>query len=374
MVPYNAILSDMTSDYNERTGYTAMRMLFSAGAALCCAVVPAMLISRIGGAVNGPAQKQGYLVMAILFGLLFGASWIGTFFGTREKKEFQTAGSFGVREWRAVFKNKTYRAYLGIFLSVQLAIDLLLALFVFYIDIVLMRYQSYELVMGVLMVFQLLFMVAVNSIAQKKGKHFPLFIGMPVWILASICFLFFAPSTPILWICMLAGFIAFGSAAGNLSTWSMLSDSYDVDELITGKRHEGLYSGFTTFIRKFASGVAILILGVGLQSAGFNQNEYNLLKSMESGAGAFDAAAYATSSIVNAIKYLFAFVPIVLLTITLFFALRYQLNKKRFDTVQAGIARFKRDGGSAVFSEEEKTDLVAVTGKPVQALWGRGVD
>lgn len=373
MVPYNAILSDMTTDYNERTRYTTVRMLFSGGASLVCAVVPAMMIARLGSAVNGPGQKPGYAAMAVAFGLVFGLAWVATFFGTRENKAYQQeSGGGGLKEWRVMFQNKTYRTYLGIFLSVQIAIDLLLALFVFYIDIVLMKYESYQIIMAVLMVCQLVMMGFINVLAQKKGKNFPLLIGMPIWIAGSFVFLLFTPATPLVWVCVMAGVIAFGAAAGNLCTWSMLSDSYDVDELMTGRRHEGLYSGFTTFIRKSASGVAVLLMGFGLEAAGFNQNEYNLLKTLESATGGFDISAYANSTIVSAIKYMFVFIPVVLLSITVVFALRYKLNSKRFNTVQQGISRFKQQGDAAAFTPEEAGELKDVTGREVSGLWGRG--
>jgi oligogalacturonide transporter len=158
MVPYNAILSDMTSDYNERTSFTTVRMLFSGGASLIAAVVPGMLIKGAGGSVNGPAQKPGYLVMAVVMATVFGLCWLVTFLGTREKKNLPPPEKVAAREWIGLFDNKAYRNYLGIFLSFQVAVDLVLALFIFYIDIVVLKYASYELVMGMLLVFSMVFM------------------------------------------------------------------------------------------------------------------------------------------------------------------------------------------------------------------------
>jgi Na+/melibiose symporter-like transporter len=34
----------------------------------------------------------------------------------------------------------------------------------------------------------------------------------------------------------------------------------------------------TTFLRKFASGLAVLVLGFGLQAMGFDQNQYSIIK------------------------------------------------------------------------------------------------
>lgn len=366
MVPYNAILPEMTGDYNERTSFTTMRMAFSAGTSLLAAVVPSILIKTFGGETNGPGQVRGYLVMALVFGVIFGLCWLLTFLGTRERKDIPPPEPFSIKKWFTVFRNRTYRVYLGIFITVQVAIDLLLALFVFYIDIVVLQYKNYEVVMGVLLVFQLLFMFLNNSIAQKRGKCYPLYIGIPVWIAASLAFAFITPQTPLYVLCVLAVFIALGAAAGNLATWSMLSDIYDVDELMTGKRREGIYSGFTTFIRKFASGVAVLLLGFGLQYAGFDQNEYNLARSSAS----FDPTVYAASPVAMVIKWMFVIIPVVFLGAGLFFALRYKLDCRRFNIVVNGVKQLKEGKPLSAFSEEEKAEFVELTGKPIEELWG----
>ncbi|NCA66848.1 MAG: MFS transporter [Clostridia bacterium] len=368
MVPYNAILSDITANYNERTGFTTVRMIVSAGAALVAAVVPSIIIKTVGGETNGPAQKNGYLIMAVVFGLIFAACWLITFLGTKERKDFPPTEKFSFKKWISVLKNKSFRIYLGAFLSFQIAIDLILALFIFYIDIVILKYKSYELIIGTLLVCSLLFMALQGQLAKKKGKNFPLIIGMPIWILAAFVFIFITTETPVFVLLILAALIAIGSSAGNLSTWSMITDIFDVDELMTGQRREGVYSGFTTFVRKMASGIAILLLGVGLKAMGFNQVEYNILKnSMDN----FDPAVYASSNIVQGIRLMFVIIPIVLLIVTFVFAIKYKVNNKRFDTIIKGIELLKSGEKLEGLTDEEKADLVICTGKPIDKLWGK---
>ncbi len=368
MVPYNTILSDMTTDYNDRTSYTTVRMIVSAGAALVAAVAPSIIIKSIGGEENGPNQKTGYLVMAAVFGLIFALCWLVTFFGTKERADVPVVEKFSIKKWLSVLNNKSYRIYLAVFLSFQVAIDLILALFIFYIDIVILKYKNYELIIGTLLVCSLLFMALQGFLAKKKGKNFPLLIGMPIWILASLAFIFITTETPLFVLLILAALIAVGSSSGNLSTWSMLTDIFDVDEMITGQRREGIYSGFTTFVRKMASGIAVLMLGIGLKAMGFDQNKYNILKaSMQD----FDPARYATSIIVQGIRIMFVVIPVVLLLITFIFALRYKLNNKRFDTLIKGVELMKTGVGLDGLSSEEKADIEICTGKAIDKLWGK---
>jgi len=368
MVPYNTILSDMTTDYNQRTSYTMIRMIFSGGAALVCAIFPSLVIKTFGAPQIGAAQIPGYLVMGIIFGALFGACWFVVFLGTWEKKDIPKPEKVPFKEWLSVFKNKTYRNFLGIFLPFQMSTDLVLALFIFYVDIVVLHYQNYELIVGMLLVCSTLLMAVQGKIAEKKGKSFPLIISIPVWMAASLAFIWQGAGVSVIVLCILAALIAVGTSAGQLSTWSMLADIYDIDEMRSGKRQEGLYSGITSFLRKFSSGVAILLIGFGLQAMGFDQNEYTVLKAEMAD---FNPEKYAESGVVIGIKWMFVLIPFVLLSICLFFSIKNKVTKQRFDAVLKGIDEYKANGNFDALNEQEMADILIVTGVEKEKLWGK---
>jgi len=368
MVPYNTILSDMTTDYNQRTSYTMVRMIFSGGAALVCAVIPSIVIKTFGAPEIGAAQIPGYLVMGLIFGVLFGACWFVVFLGTWEKKDIPKSEKVPLKDWLAVFKNKTYRNFLGIFLPFQMSTDLTLALFIFYVDIVVLQYQNYELIVGTLLICSTLLMVVQGKIAEKKGKAFPLLISIPVWMAASLAFIWLGAGVSVIALLILAAMIAVGTSAGQLSTWSMLADIYDIDEMRTGKRQEGLYSGMTSFLRKFSSGVAILLIGFGLQAMGFDQSEYSVLKAKMAD---FNPAQYSESSVVIGIKWMFVLIPFILLSICLIFSIKNKVTKQRFDAVLKGIDEFKAKGNIDSLSEQETADILVATGMEKEKLWGK---
>lgn len=366
MIPYNAILSDITSDYNERTSFTTVRMLFSGGSSLLAAVIPGILIKVFGGAANGPEQKPGYLIMALIFAAIYALCWVITFKGTKEREDLPEPDTITLKDWLSVFKNKAYTKFLGIFLSFQIGVDLVLALFIFYIDIVVLQYKNYELVIGLILVFQVVFMGLMGALATRRGKAFPLLVGLPLWIFAMLCFIPLNIETPIIVFCILSILIGAGAASGNLATWAMLADMFDVDEIITGKRREGIYSGITTFLRKFASGVAVLILGFGLKAIGFDQDQYSLLRAT---AEAFNPASYAQSGVVMGIKWMFILIPIILLGISFIFALKNRIDKRRFDAILHGIELFKTDGNLDKLPAAELEDILYATESDIESLW-----
>jgi len=214
----------------------------------------------------------------------------------------------------------------------------------------------------------MLLMAVMGAIAKRKGKAFPLYIGIPVWMASTVTFIWLDSGVSVVVLCVLAALIAVGSSAGNLSSWSMLTDIFDIDEIRTGVRREGIYSGVTTFLRKFASGVAVLLMGLGLQALGFDQNEYSVLKaSMDD----FDPAVYAQSGVVSGIKWMFIIIPFALLAICLFFAVRNKINKRRFNAVLKGIEEFKARGSIDSLNEQETADILTAVGVEKNELWGR---
>ncbi|MCP4757533.1 MAG: MFS transporter, partial [Proteobacteria bacterium] len=83
MVPYNALSSELTLDYNERTSLTTFRIFFSSFSSLVCAVVPLEIVKLF------PDVRSGYIFMGVSFGLLFALPFLAVFFSTSERKEFQ---------------------------------------------------------------------------------------------------------------------------------------------------------------------------------------------------------------------------------------------------------------------------------------------
>ena len=107
--------------------------------------------------------------------------------------------------------------------------------------------------------------------ALKKGKTAPAYVSAGVWIAASIAIVFLTPSTPNIIVISICSLVGVGGAGCNLFSWSALPDIADVDELITGHRREGLYSGVSTFLRKLSGGVIVGALGVALDIIGYSE-------------------------------------------------------------------------------------------------------
>ena len=342
MVPYNAILAEMTNDYNERSSFTGVRLSFSAGAAILCAILPAI----ITGAFQD--QKQGYLVMAALFGLVFGVCWFIVFLGTWENNKSSAESVFTYKDWLSVFKNKAFRLYATIFVTSQMAIDVTMTLAIYYLSVSLLKGGLFVPAMASILIVQLIFIVLFSKMAQRYSKKAPAFIAAFIWLIANVIIFTFTPQTPDLLVVIICSFIGIGAAGCNLVSWSILPDISDVDELMTGKRREGLYSGMSTFLRKMCGGVAVGSIGMLLDVFQYSD------------------AAVKSGHILPitdlGIKLMFCLVPAIFLVMTLFALSKYILGKNEFAVMQTVLKNFRENGQTALNDEKQIEICEQLTG------------
>jgi oligogalacturonide transporter len=332
MVPYNSILSDMIRDYNRRSAFTGMRLGFSAAAAIFCATIPAM----ITGAYSDP--KQAYLVMGLVFGAVFAISWLVVFFGTWEN-QIKPSPAPSIKDWLFVLKNRSFRIYVSVFILFQMAIDTVMTLAVYFLTVSLQKNELFVPIMAAILITQLVFIGVFSIIAQKTDKTTPAYLSAGLWIFASIAIIFLTNNTPGYIVIITCSLIGVGSAGCNLFSWSVLPDIADVDELITGRRREGLYAGASTFLRKLSGGVVVGVLGIALDVIGYSKEAVS--------------AGNISSATDWGMRILFCGIPLTFLIFALLFLRKYKLGRREFLIMSKILNRY-RDGEENISIEGEE--------------------
>ena len=131
----------------------------------------------------------------------------------------------------------------------------------------------------------------------------------------------------------------------------------DVDELITSISRPGTCSGMATFIRKIATGLSSAIIGLMLGMIGYDE--------IAASSGLRQAA-----SVQSGIAYIYIFVPVILMALTIFVALKFPMKQREFEIIRKEIARRKGEDSSLV-SDEEKKVCETVTGFAYENLWNK---
>lgn len=187
MVPYSALNAEMTTDFKKRTRLSGARMIFSQFSALLAGTIPKIIIDRFP---DNPVQ--GYLIMAIVFAVLYTIPWLLVFFGTWElpyKEKVREKG--GViksvfKNFGTIFINKSFRTHIVMYIMSYSAMDILMALFTYYLTYYIGRTEWYPFAMGSLLITQILMLPVYVMLANKKGKGFAYILGLGIWVIGMV--------------------------------------------------------------------------------------------------------------------------------------------------------------------------------------------
>ena len=353
MVPYNGLLPDMMDDYAMRAKFSNMRMVWSTIGAMVCGIVPSFMI-------RDNLDTASYLRCAILFGVLFFITSMTVFLGTWEKQKEPVKASLkeSFPQAASVFKSKSFKIFLGLYLFGQCGMDFISGMAIYYIDDVLNEYAGGNLtyLLGSLMVSQLIGMVVFGPVMARTSKKMTILIGAPIRFIGIAGMLFFSyEHAPILPILILAAIVGFGNAACLTAIFAIMADMADVDELITSIRRPGTVSGMATFIRKISSGVSAASISFLLAAVGYDEVIAN-------------AGGRQSAFTQHSIGLIFVIAPALLTALLLLCDIFFPMTQKEFNVIQKEIARRKGEDASDTTAEEQKI-CENVTGLPYAQLW-----
>lgn len=354
-VPYNGLLPDMIEDYTMRAKYSSVRMIWSTLGSMACGLVPTFII-------RDNLDTGSYMKCALLFGVIFLITALVTFFGTWEKQKepVKTSLAESFPQAASVFRSRSFRLFIGIYLFGQCGMDFVSGMAVYYVDDVLNGYGNgyFTYMMGVLLVSQLVGMLIFGPIMSRTSKKLTILIGAPIRLVGTLGLLAFSyEGANIVPILVLAALIGIGNAATLTSIFAIMADMADVDELMTSIRRPGIVSGMATFARKVSAGLSAAIIGFLLSAAGYDEVIAN-------------AGGRQSLSTQHGIAAIFIIVPAILITLLLIVGAIFPMTGKEFAIVQREISRRKGEDASAT-TEEEKQVLRKVTGLPYERLWNK---
>ncbi len=305
-MPYFALTPELTQDYDERTSLTTYRMAFSIIASLTAFIVPLAMIGKMR-----PENADRVFMMGIIFGAICAIPPLLTFFSTREKPEYYQESRPALREsLRSVWKNRPFLFASGIFLFTWTAIDIIQAFLLYFLKYRMNLEAQSDIILGTIFIVALLVLPFWEWASRKTDKRKAYIAGM-IFLSAVMCILsFLSPNLGLPAILLIAGLAGFGVSAVHVLTWAMIPDAVEVDELATGRRHEGIYYSLVSLFKKIASSIAIPLTLLVLQWSGYASN-----------------AAVQKPSAILAIRILTGPVPAVMLLGGIAFAFFYPLSR-----------------------------------------------
>jgi oligogalacturonide transporter len=317
MLNYNALHSEITLDYHERSSLSSIRIFFSTVASIVAALVPLEIVKVF------PDVHTGYIIMGLSFGVFFALPFIATVTAVKERPEFQRPPE--PFNWKQAFiepfKNRTFVFTLAMYLFAFVAIDTVSTIVAYFVKYYLQRSGEVSFVNGTLLVAQVISLPLYVALSKRTSKSKAYILGLAIWVGAMLFSYLLGPANPAFLVYLFAGVVGIGTGGIVVMIYAIFPDIPDVDELASGERREGIYSALVTFIRKFSSALAIFAVSNVIDWAGYIPP---IEKTVNGATTLVEQPQSETFLLV--LRLLFMLLPIVLLVFALYFAARFPLT------------------------------------------------
>ncbi|SPS04066.1 MFS transporter [Latilactobacillus sakei] len=278
MIPYETLAVEMTTDFDERTYLTGYKAMFGKVANFLGAALPGIFFGILGKSSPYSFLATGTvycLIMVIALAFLYLNSWekpASEVTDEHVKNVFEAIKKLFI-DILSTFRVRTFRHHMGMYLFGFGAEWLFTATFTYFIVFVLQRPSTFVSELNSMSsILQLISTAIFIVICAKKGFTKPFSGALTIVILSVISYslIYFLQLPHLTW--LVVGVTAvFGIGTGGVYyiPWTVYTFLADVDEVVTNRRREGVYSGAMTMAGKLIRATIVFILGVVLSQFGF---------------------------------------------------------------------------------------------------------
>lgn len=364
-VPQGTFAAEMSRSSNERAQLTGLNQMSAAIAGIASSMFTVKLFSMFG-----ENNASTFFIAALIYD--FVALIALTFFYmsvyerpvdesqiqiTKEKPSLKKGILNVVNNFKSAIQLKAYRRYLEMYLSEQMFRSLAGTINTYFIVFVLLlNPKSVSLSTSVGFVFGIMFLTFYMWLTAKTTGTFTYRIGGVATIIVLLCFGYlgiFRPAHTDLYLMILTVALNFGKTGLVNSAQFLFTFIPDVDEIVTGKRREGSYSGVNSFLDVLFTTIEVLIVGVLLEATGFVKN-----------------ATTQPQPTIDALLALYVIVPIILVTIGIVVSYKFKLTVENHKILEAEVERLKNGGAKEDVTEEVRTLVEDLTGFKYEQCWG----
>ncbi|MDE5054429.1 MFS transporter [Niallia taxi] len=365
LIPYDTLASEMSNDYKVRSKFTGARMFVAQTAAVFAAFIPGRLVEALG-----KENPLSFLYAGIMFTvmIMFCLILLYKFTWERPYEEIPVEKNNDNRNLMQNFykiyadlfstlKVKTFRNHLGMYLGGYISQDIFNAVFTYFVVFALMQNAifasnllSFMFAMQIVGVWIAMTITIKMNPAPAYRTAVAFFI---IGILGFISLQFTGKTSNTLLLFVMIGICGIGRGGLNYIPWNNYAFIPDVDEALTAQRREGVFAGVMSLIRKGTQALAVFLVGVVLQEAGF-----------------ISGSNSQPDSAVNAIVFILLFGTLIFLIGGLIVSFRYKLTKENHVVLLDEIQRLKNGGSKDNVSAEASEVFEELTGWEYEKSWG----
>lgn len=288
---YNALLSLMTDNQQDRTSASSIRFI--------CTFLTAIVLSSITMPL---VNKLGWGVVAILFGFVSLIFFMLTFFGTKEryveeKKETGDANISVLEGFKMLFKNRYFYSITLLFVAIYMA-NGLGGVNIYFAREVLKNENAMGLLTMAQMLPMIFFLPLFPVLSKRFGKWKVMMAGMVVMIIG--CAIITLCPTNLTAVLVGTAVKGLGMAPNSAGLFALVADGVFFGEWKNGIRQDGLFNSATSFGMKVGTGIGSAIVGWGLALSKYDAT-----------------AAVQSAQTVGAIKIMYSVLPMIIIAFAL---------------------------------------------------------
>jgi glycoside/pentoside/hexuronide:cation symporter, GPH family len=268
-MPYFALTPELTDDYDERTGLTTTRMVFSILGSLIAFTLPLWV-------VNGfhPENANRVLLMGAIFGLVSALPLFLVFWGTHERPELiNKQESVGIlASVKVMTQNKPFIFGLFLFLFNGVTMSLIQVVLLYYVKYVVRREPQSDLIMATIFIVAIIALPLWEFISKRLNKRWAYISGISFLAVVLLVLSSLTTETSLIFIMILCVLAGIGVSAMHVMPWAIIPDAIEYGELHTGERHEGMFYSLITLAQKVASSIAVPLALLVMEATGYIPN------------------------------------------------------------------------------------------------------
>lgn len=358
-VPHTAMLPELAPEYFLRTQYKSVEYIINSIGMTSSFILASLIFGYVNMDALTPAAKPKFMLMGGILCLFFSVPLIFTFLSTKEPSSKDMVlppldiKSF-LNEYVQVFKNKAFRRYFFIGLFFMMGRGFYNYSNQFFIRYVAKKWNRYNIIMTIAGIAEASAFPLNYWLTKKFGKQFCGKILTPVVIAGIALNLFVTPSSPAILLYIAVILFNFGfSGIGFVST-NIQPDVTDVDELITGRRREGVIATFSSFIKKTVSGLMGSMTGFTLSTFGFQTGKGDKI--------------IQSPKAVKGLRLTYIYFPIIFITLSAISIFNYSMTKKDHEMIKEAIHE-KKERGFATLTDKQKKICENIAGQKFENMW-----
>ena len=272
VTPYAALGAELSRDYNERSAIQGSKTIFFLLSLMCVTAVsmPVFFKPTLEYPL-GQMNPDGYQNMAYTASIILVLTGFWSYYSTRRYKLHKVTSSMGLKKFvlsiKNSLKNQEFRyVFLGyLYTNIASAIIGVIGLhtftYTFEMDSIKIAW-----VLGTQFVVCVLSQFLWLKIAKKIEKKRTVLLGLLISAIGCLLLFGFVMARELViaeyrLLLIYAVTIGFGTSGLFSFPLSMVADTVDYQEKLTGTRQEGVFFGLLNFGYKISQSIAILILG-----------------------------------------------------------------------------------------------------------------